>query len=75
MLDSTIPYYQSGLEKRLSYELTFSDYYRVIVSGKPDAKYDILDICLEYKIVANPRYVSDEYQNMVLLYDRILRQR
>ena len=30
MLDSSIPYYQSGLGNRLCYEITFSDYKRVI---------------------------------------------
>ena len=30
MLDSAMPYYQAGLRNRLSYELLFNDYNRVI---------------------------------------------
>ena len=42
---------------------------------KTDATYKITDISLEYEIVTQPnlvRHISDEYQGMVLLYDRIL---
>ena len=78
MLDSSAPYYQVGLANRLCYEITFNDYNRVINSAAaaPDAKYKITDISLEYEIVIQPtlvRHISDEYQNMALLYDRILR--
>ena len=80
MLDSSIPYYQAGLGNRQCYEITFSDYNRVIKSAvaSPDAKYKITDISLEYKIVTQPiltKYISDEYQNMALLYARVLRHR
>ena len=80
MLDSALPYYQAGLENRLCYELTFNDYNRVIKSGgaSPDAKYKITHISLEYETVTQrtlAKYISDEYQNMVLLYDRVLRHR
>ena len=80
MLDSLIPYYQSGLGNQLCYELTFNVYGRVIVSteASPDASYKISDISLEYEIVTQPdlaRCVSGKYQNMVLLYDRVLRHR
>ena len=51
MLDSTMPYYQAGLRNRLSYELLFNDYNRVINSTKNDATYKITDISLEYDIV------------------------
>ena len=44
MLDSTMPYYQAGLRNRLSYELKFNDYNRVINSSKTDATYKITDI-------------------------------
>ena len=58
----------------------FNDYNRVIKSAvaSPDATYKITDISLEYEIVTQPtlaKHISDEYQNMVLLYDRILRHR
>ena len=80
MLDSSAPYYQAGLRNRLCYEITFSDYNRVIKSAaaSPDAKYVISNISLEYEIISNStlvKHISDEYQNMVLLYDRILRHR
>ena len=78
MLDSSAQYYQAGLGNRLCYEITFNDYNRVINSSvaAPDAKYKITDISLEYEIVTQPDLVrssKDEYQSMVLLYDRILR--
>ena len=80
MLDSALPYYQAGLGNRLRYEITFNDYNRVIKSAVsyPDANYKITDISLEYEIVTQPtltKYISDEYQNMALLYDRVLRHR
>ena len=48
MLDSAMPYYQAGLRKRLSYELLFNDYNRVINSSKTNATYKVTDISLEY---------------------------
>ena len=83
MLDSAAPYYQAGLRNRLYYELTFNDYNRVTKSGVsspkvPDAKYKITDISLEYEIPTQPnlaRSIRFEYQQIALLYDRILRHR
>ena len=78
MLESVIPYYQAGLRNRLCNEITTSYYNRVINSLKTDATYKITDISLEYDIVNQPnltRHISDKYQSMVLLYDRILRHR
>ena len=88
MLDSTIPYYQAGLGNRLCYEITFNDYDRVLYSAdpknaagqktNPDAEYKISNISLEYEIVSNldlARRIKMEYQNMALLYDRVLRHR
>ena len=83
ILYSAAPYYQAGLGNRLCYELTFNDYNRVtksrVSSSKvPDAKYKITDISLEYEITAQPdlvRSIRSEYQDMALLYDRILRHR
>ena len=72
MLDSASPYYQVGLRNRLSYELTFNDYNRVNNSLKTD---EITDISLEYDIVTQPdlvRSIKDEYDKMVLLYDRVI---
>ena len=88
MLDSTMPYYQAGLGNRLCYEITFNSYERVIRSVpansdegevlKPDASYKISNISLEYEIVSQPYLalrIKTEYQNMALLYDRVLRHR
>ena len=80
MLDSAMPYYQAGLGNRLRYEVTFKDYNRVILSTgvKLDAGYKISDISLEYEIVTHPglaRCVSTTYQNVALLYDRVLKHR
>ena len=78
MLHSSAPYYQAGLGNRLSYEITFNDYNRVInsVASAPDAKYEISNISLQYEIVtqsALTKHISDKYQNIALLYDRVLR--
>ena len=80
MLDSTLPCYQVGLGNRLCYEITFNDYNQVIKSAvaSPNAKYEISNISLEYEIVTQrtlARSITDEYQNMALLYDRVLRHR
>ena len=80
MLESVMPYYQAGLGNRLCYEITTNYYNRVIKSAvaSPDAKYKITDISLEYEIVTQPdltRSIKDEYQSMVLLYDKVLRQK
>ena len=75
MLDSAMPYYQAGLRNRLSYELKFNDYNRVINSSKTDATYKITDISLEYDIVTQPelaRSIRSEYNEMTLLYDRVI---
>ena len=80
MSDSAAPYYQARLGNRLCYEITFNDYNQVINSAvaSPDAKYKITDISLEYEIVSQPtlaRSIKAEYDEMALLYDRILRHR
>ena len=83
MLDSLAPYYQAGLGNRLCYEITFNNYNRVIKtlisSAKvPDVKYEISNISLEYEIITQPtlaRSIETEYDEMALLYDRVLRHR
>ena len=80
MLHSSAPCYQAGLEKRLCYEITFNDYNQVtkFAVASPDAKYEISNISLEYETVTNStlaRSIKTEYDEMVLLYDRILRHR
>ena len=75
MLDTAMPYYQAGLRNRLSYELLFNDYNRVINSSKTDATYKTTDISLEYDIVTQPelaRSIRSEYDKMELLFDRVI---
>ena len=77
---STVSYYQVGLGNRLCYEIMFNDYNGVIKSAVsspkvPYAKYEISNISLEYEIVTQPTLetsIKTEYDEMVLLYDRIL---
>ena len=80
MLDSAIPYYQSGLRNRLCYEIKFNEHGNVIKAAgqtpTPDATYEMKDIALQYEIVTQlelARNISEEYQEMVLLYDRVIR--
>ena len=80
MLNSAIPYYEAGLGNRLCYEIMFNDYDRVIIlsRAKRDLSYKISDISLEYEIVTQPdliRLIELKYQNLALLYDRVLRHR
>ena len=72
MLESAMPYYQSGLGNRLCYEIKFNNYDPVIRSPTPlsppkfpDAKYKITDVSSEYEIVTQPDLASRiavEYQ-------------
>lgn len=80
LLESHMPFYQSGLGDRLEYELTFNDYSRVIrTASDTAASYKIENICLEYDMVTQPELtarVSDQYRGRLsILYDRILRHR
>ena len=80
MLENVMPYYQAELGNRLRYEITTNYYIRVINStvASPDTKYQITNVSLEYEIVTQPtlaKHISDEYQSMAVLYDRVLRQK
>ena len=82
MFDSAMSCYQLGLRNRLCYEITFNEYGKAINASKqvptPDATYKIDDIILEYEIITQldlAKNISEEYQSMVLLYNRILRDR
>ena len=79
LLTNHMPYYQAGLNDRLSYELTFNDYGRVIKSTDTGASYKISGISLEYEILTNAelaRMIRNQYQNkLAVLYDRVLRHR
>jgi len=73
------PFYQAGLNNRLSFELTFNDYGHVIKSPDATATYQITNIALEFDVVTNPdlgRLKRQQYtKQTVLLYTRILRHR
>jgi hypothetical protein len=80
LLDSHMPFYQSALADRLSYELSFNDYSRVIkASGDTAATYTISGISLEYEVVTNSelaRLIRQQLQGKVaILYERVLRHR
>lgn len=80
LLDSHMPFYQSALADRLSYELTFNDYSRVIkATGDTGASYSISGISLEYEMVTNAdlaRQIRQQLQGKVaILYERVLRHR
>ena len=78
ILESSLPLYQYGLGSRLTYELTFADYFDVIKANKPDATYTISNISLEFDTITNTSLASQirtEYMKSSILYDRILRTR
>ena len=80
LLEGHMPFYQSALEDRLEYELTFNDYSCAIrATGDSKASYDIENISLEYEIVTQPemaRMIANQYNSRhAILYDRILRYR
>ena len=79
LLESHIPYYQSGLGGQLEYELTFNNNSRVVVHTTDDttASYAVENISLEYDIVTHQelsRAIRNQYSSRLsILYDRILR--
>ena len=80
LLETHMPYYQSGLGDRLQYELTFNDYSRVVVAtGDTAASYTVDHISLEFEMVTQPdlaRQIRNQYGGrLAILYDRILRHR
>ena len=78
ILESSLPLYQYGLGRRLTYELTFADYFDVIKASNPDASYMISNISQEFDTVTNASLASQirtEYTKSSTLYDRILRAR
>ena len=79
LLDSHMPFYQSALADRLSYELTFNDYSRVIKASDTAATYGISGISFEYEMVTNTdlaRQIKQQLQGRVaVLYERVLRHR
>ena len=76
ILESSLPLYQYGLGSRLTYELTFADYFNVIKARNPNATYTISNIIVEFDTIINASLASQirtEYMKSSILYDRILR--
>ena len=77
LLASHQPFFQHDLKDRLSYELTFNSYGKVIVSTDNTASYSITDIHLEYeKITSHELATTLKNQQMgrnAVLFDRVLR--
>ena len=77
LLESHMPFFQSELKDRLSYELTFNSYGNVIVSCDTDASYTITDIHLEFETITSPELatmIRNQYKGrFTVLYDRIVR--
>lgn len=78
LLHSHLPFHQSSFSDRLSYELYFNDYSRVIISSDSNARYTITDISLEYEIVTHSelsRQIKNQHDRLPIYYDRIVRYR
>ena len=79
LLTDHMPFYQTGLNDRLSFELTFNDYSQVIVSANSAASYTISNIALEFDVVTSRELASrirHHYSDkLVILYNRVLRHR
>ena len=77
MLSSHNPFFQFELKDRLSYELTFNNYGKVVVSSDTAASYTISDIHLEFDVVSSSELAqmirNKYYGRSVVLYDRVLR--
>ena len=77
MLSSHNPFFQFELKDRLSYELTFNNYGKVVVSTDTAASYSITDIHLEFDVVSSPE-LATMIRNMyngksIVMYDRVIR--
>ena len=77
ILESHMPFFQSELKDRLSYELTFNNYGSVIVSSDTNASYTITDIHLEFEVLTSLEVATNlkrKYEGKhTVLYDRVIR--
>ena len=77
ILESHMPFFQSELKDRLSYELTFNNYGSVIVSSDTTATYTITDIHLEFEVITSPELATllkRKYEGKhTVLFDRVIR--
>jgi len=56
------PFYQAGLNDGLSFELTFNDYGRGIMSNDSTASYEITNISLELDVITNLNLARRKHQ-------------
>ena len=72
-----MPFFQSELQDRLSYELTFNNYGKVVVSTDNTASYTISDIHLEFEVITSPELAQQlrvkHNGKHTVLYDRVVR--
>ena len=77
ILESHMPFFQSELQDRLSYELTFNNYKKVVVSSDASASYTISDIHLEFEVITSVELANDlrmrHKGKHTILYDRVVR--
>ena len=77
MLSSHNPFFQYELKDRLSYELTFNRYGRVVTSTDTDASYSVSNIHLEFEVVSSPELttaIRNRYNGKSnIVYDRVVR--
>ena len=77
LLSSHNPFFQFELKDRLSYELTFNSYGKVIVSTDTSASYVVSDIHLEFDVLTSPELamsIKNRYNGRhTVLYDRVIR--
>ena len=77
LLTSHMPFLQHELKDKLSYELTFNNYGKVIVSSDNAASYTISDIHLEFEVITSPELatmIKNQYKGKhAILYDRVVR--
>ena len=77
LLTSHSPFFQHDLNDRLSYELTFNSYGKVIVSTDNAASYSVSDIHLEYEKITSPELAmtlkAQNQGKQTVLYDRVQR--
>ena len=72
-----MPFFQSELHDRLSYELMFNNYGKVVVSTDQEASYTISDIHLEFEVITSSELAHQlrikQSGNHTVLYDRVVR--
>ena len=75
--ESHMPFFQSELKDRLSYELTFNNYGKLVVSTDDTASFTISEIHLEFEVITSPEIASALRVNYngkhTVLYDRVVR--